>query len=175
MTTPTAFFYGGNDGLSNKTDVQALAAKISNLVFDDYIAEYNHIDFIFGIDAPKRLYNRIQDILEKFLREEEWKCQVNYSTRQASTIDINRQHNENDNWMRLEWGFAGAYIGSWVLKENLIIYMYLKYHNTFNRCRCRHLSRVPPAALSRNHITSKRLLLTGSLSNDGGDVKENGT
>ena len=71
MTTPTAFFYGGKDGLSNKTDVQALAAKISNLVFDDYIAEYNHIDFIFGIDAPKRLYNRIQDILEKFLWEEE--------------------------------------------------------------------------------------------------------
>ena len=27
-----------------------------------------------------------------------------------------------------------------------------------------HLSRVPPAVLSRNHITSKRLLLTGSLS-----------
>ena len=51
-----------------------------------------------------------------------------------------------------------------VLKQNLIIYMYLKYHNTFNRCRCRHLSRVPPAVLSRNHITSKRLLLTGSLS-----------
>lgn len=71
MTTPTAFFYGGKDGLSNKTDVQALAAKISNLVFDDYIAEYNHIDFIFGIDAPERLYNRIQDILEKFLWEEE--------------------------------------------------------------------------------------------------------
>ena len=105
MTTPTAFFYGGNDGLSNKTDVQALAAKISNLVFADYIAEYNHIDFIFGIDAPERLYNRIQDILEKFLWEEEWKCQVNYSTRQASTIDINRQYNDNDNWMRLEWGF----------------------------------------------------------------------
>jgi len=52
--------------------------------------------------------------------------------------------------------------------------MYLKYHNTFNRCRCRHLSRVPTAVLSRNHITSKRLLLTGSLSNDDGDVKENG-
>ena len=103
MTTPTAFFYGGNDGLSNKTDVEALAAKISNLVFDDYIAEYNHIDFIFGIDAPKRLYNRIQDILEKFLWEEEWKRQVNYSTRHASAI--NWQYNDNDNWMRLEWGF----------------------------------------------------------------------
>ena len=38
-----------------------------------------------------------------------------------------------------------------------------------------HLSRVPPAALSRNHITSKRLLLTGSLSNDDGEVKENAT
>ena len=105
MTTPTAFFYGGNDGLSNKTDVKALAAKISNLVSDDYIAEYNHVDFIFGIDAPKRLYNRILDLLEKFLWEEEWKCQVNYATLQASTININRQHNDNDNWMRFEWGF----------------------------------------------------------------------
>ena len=119
MTTPTAFFYGGNDGLANKTDVQALAAKISNLVFDDYIAEYNHIDFVFGIDAPKRLYNRIQVILEKFLWEEEWKCQVNYSTRQASTINIIGQHNDNDNWMRLEWGFETKFDNLYVFEISL--------------------------------------------------------
>ena len=71
MTTLTAFFYGGNDALSNSTDVRALIPEIKNLKYHEYIAEYNHIDFIFGIDAPKVLFNRILDILEETLLAEQ--------------------------------------------------------------------------------------------------------
>lgn len=70
MTTPTAFFYGGNDGLSNKTDVRGLIPEISHLKFNEYIREYNHIDFIFGIDAPKVLFNKILDIMDETLTAE---------------------------------------------------------------------------------------------------------
>lgn len=71
MNTPTAFFYGGHDSFSNRTDVLGLIPEITNLKVDTYIAEYNHIDFIFGIDAPKVLYNRILDIIDETLTVEQ--------------------------------------------------------------------------------------------------------
>ena len=70
MNTPTAFFYGGNDGLSNRTDVLGLIPEITNLKVNNYIAEYNHIDFVFGIDAPKVLYNRIFDLIDETVKEQ---------------------------------------------------------------------------------------------------------
>ena len=47
MTTCTAFFYGGKDGLANATDVRALIPKIRNLIVSDFIRDYNHIDFVY--------------------------------------------------------------------------------------------------------------------------------
>ena len=67
MTTPTAFFYGGNDSLSDKTDVRDLVPEITNLKYEEYIQEFNHIDFVFGIDSPKVLYNRILEIMDETL------------------------------------------------------------------------------------------------------------
>lgn len=64
MTTRTAFFYGGKDGLANATDVRALIPQIRNLIVEDFIRDFNHIDFVFGIDAGKVLYNRIVAIIE---------------------------------------------------------------------------------------------------------------
>lgn len=71
MNTSTAFFYGGNDRFSNRTDVLGLIPEITNLKVNTFIAEYNHIDFIFGIDAPKVLYNRILDIIDETLTVEQ--------------------------------------------------------------------------------------------------------
>ena len=70
MTTRTAFFYGGKDGLANATDVRALIPKIRNLIVEDFIRDYNHIEFVFGIDAGKVLYNRILAIIETNLMNE---------------------------------------------------------------------------------------------------------
>lgn len=67
MTTPTAFFFGGHDTLSNPTDVEALAPEISHLAFREYIREWNHIDFVFGIDAAKTLYNKLVEIMRESL------------------------------------------------------------------------------------------------------------
>ncbi len=67
MTTPTAFFFGAHDTLSNKTDVEALIPKISHLTFREFIPEWNHIDFVFGMDAAKTLYYKLVEIMEESL------------------------------------------------------------------------------------------------------------
>lgn len=63
MITPTAFFYGGQDSLSNATDVEALIPKISNLVLTQFLPRWNHVDFVFGEDAAKVLYSNLVKIL----------------------------------------------------------------------------------------------------------------
>ncbi|XP_078360080.1 lysosomal acid lipase/cholesteryl ester hydrolase-like isoform X2 [Oculina patagonica] len=67
MTTPTAFFFGAHDTLSNKTDVEALIPEISHLTFREFIPEWNHIDFVFGMDAAKTLYYKLVEIMEESL------------------------------------------------------------------------------------------------------------
>ena len=71
MTTPTAFFYGGHDTLSDKTDVDALIPQIPHLKFHEFIPEWNHIDFVFGIDAAKTLYNKLVEIMKESLLAEQ--------------------------------------------------------------------------------------------------------
>lgn len=63
MITPTAFFYAGQDSLSNATDVEALIPKISNLVLTQFLPRWNHVDFVFGEDAAKNLYSKLVKIL----------------------------------------------------------------------------------------------------------------
>ena len=89
MVIPTAFFYGGNDSLSNKTDVGVLIPEITNLKYNEYIQEYNHIDFVFGIDSPKVLYNRILDIMDEILVVEHWSISQR-GTRNLTISPLNR-------------------------------------------------------------------------------------
>lgn len=71
MSTPTAFFFGGDDSLSNKTDVEALIPKLSHLEYHEVLSKWNHIDFVFGIDAKEILYNKLVDIMKGSLMAEQ--------------------------------------------------------------------------------------------------------
>ena len=71
MTTPTAVFFGGHDTLSNKTDVEALMLKLPHLTYYGYLSKWNHIDFVFGIDAKEVLYNKLVDIMKGALMAEQ--------------------------------------------------------------------------------------------------------
>ncbi|XP_069836445.1 lysosomal acid lipase/cholesteryl ester hydrolase-like isoform X2 [Dendropsophus ebraccatus] len=66
MNVPTALWSGGNDWLADTLDVQLLTSKISNLVFHEEIPQWQHLDFIWGIDAPQRMYNKILELLKKY-------------------------------------------------------------------------------------------------------------
>ncbi|XP_073432020.1 lipase member M-like isoform X3 [Dendrobates tinctorius] len=66
MNVPTAIWSGGNDWLSDKLDVELLISKIHNLVFFKEIRKWQHLDFIWGLDAPQKVYKKILKLLEEF-------------------------------------------------------------------------------------------------------------
>lgn len=59
-------FYGGNDWLADVSDVNKIILQIPNLVYKDYIAVWDHLDFIAGKDAPALVYDNILKLLEKY-------------------------------------------------------------------------------------------------------------
>ena len=60
LNVPTALFAGGHDFLANPRDVANLLPKIkSTLVFVKNISSYEHLDFIWGINANELVYDEI--------------------------------------------------------------------------------------------------------------------
>lgn len=64
MPTPTLLFVGSNDVLGDPADVEALKPKISNLLHYEVIPGWNHLDFLYGIDASKLLYPKIVSVMK---------------------------------------------------------------------------------------------------------------
>ncbi|ESO98618.1 hypothetical protein LOTGIDRAFT_142588, partial [Lottia gigantea] len=63
MQTPVAIFRGNNDYLADPTDVQWLLPKLQNVVFDKDITEWEHMDFVLGMDAPYQCYDDIKRLI----------------------------------------------------------------------------------------------------------------
>ncbi|XP_034518283.1 lipase member N isoform X2 [Ailuropoda melanoleuca] len=59
MKVPTAMWAGGNDVLVTLQDVARVIPQIRNLRYFDLLPDWNHFDFIWGLDAPQRLYSKI--------------------------------------------------------------------------------------------------------------------
>ncbi|XP_077786604.1 lipase member M-like isoform X2 [Podarcis muralis] len=66
MVVPTAVWYGGHDIVINRKDIQLLLPRISNLVFHKNIPEWQHGDFLWGLDPPKKLYPDIFHLMLKY-------------------------------------------------------------------------------------------------------------
>jgi len=66
MPTPTLLFVGARDGLGDPGDNEALKPQIKNLVHYEVIPEWNHLDFLYGVDAHKLLYPRLVNIMKQF-------------------------------------------------------------------------------------------------------------
>jgi pimeloyl-ACP methyl ester carboxylesterase len=66
MKIPTAIFWSGNDWLADPTDVSYIFDNIGSLVYEKYIPDYNHLDFIWATSANKLIYQDLLDQMKKY-------------------------------------------------------------------------------------------------------------
>ena len=62
------FAAGGNDYLGDPRDVAWLEAQfdVGVIVHNLFLDDYNHLDLIWGLDAPQRVYADILKMAENF-------------------------------------------------------------------------------------------------------------
>ena len=66
MTLPTALYYGDLDRLANPTDVKYIRKTIPNIVDYYCIKDWQHVDFVWALNAKEKIYNRMLNLLVKF-------------------------------------------------------------------------------------------------------------
>ncbi|XP_064369617.1 lipase member M-like isoform X1 [Dromaius novaehollandiae] len=64
MPVPTAVWSGGKDWAADWRDIGVLLPRIANVVYYRNITDWNHWDFVWGMDAPQRLYSKIIELME---------------------------------------------------------------------------------------------------------------
>ncbi|KAJ6651505.1 hypothetical protein lerEdw1_020902 [Lerista edwardsae] len=66
MIVPTAVWCGENDILGPKKDFELLFPRVPRLVFQKCIPFWNHVDFIWGVDAPEHLYRDMLFLMQQY-------------------------------------------------------------------------------------------------------------
>ncbi|CAF1207492.1 unnamed protein product [Adineta ricciae] len=63
---PTAIFWSGEDWLADPVDVAYIFDNIQSLVYEKYIPDYNHLDFVWGMTANKVIYSDLLAQMKKY-------------------------------------------------------------------------------------------------------------
>ncbi|XP_051829829.1 gastric triacylglycerol lipase-like [Antechinus flavipes] len=67
MKVPIALWSGEKDLLADPKDVSELIPQIRSKIYHKTLPTYNHLDFIFGIDAPQDIYYEIIKMIKNTL------------------------------------------------------------------------------------------------------------
>ncbi|XP_051003085.1 gastric triacylglycerol lipase [Acomys russatus] len=63
MNVPIALWNGGSDLLADPRDVGMLLPKFTNLLYHKEVPPYNHLDFIWAMNAPQEVYNEMLSMM----------------------------------------------------------------------------------------------------------------
>ncbi|NWZ80323.1 LICH hydrolase, partial [Poecile atricapillus] len=66
IKTPTAVWSGGQDKLADPKDMARLLPRITNLIYHEHFPAWGHLDFLWGLDAPEKMYLKIIQLLKKY-------------------------------------------------------------------------------------------------------------
>ncbi|XP_046511374.1 lipase member N isoform X1 [Equus quagga] len=66
MKVPTAIWAGGHDALVTLQDVARILPQIRNLRYLELLPDWNHFDFIWGLDAAQRVYSKIIELMKAY-------------------------------------------------------------------------------------------------------------
>ena len=65
MKVPVALFVGESDWLATEADISInLRPKLPNIIYDQDITNWNHMDFVWGTHANKILYKNVIKLMQ---------------------------------------------------------------------------------------------------------------
>ncbi|EDO29518.1 predicted protein [Nematostella vectensis] len=59
VKVPSALYWGGHDVLADPTDVKDLLAKLPHQMYNKYLPTWDHLDFIWALDAASLVYDDV--------------------------------------------------------------------------------------------------------------------
>ncbi|NWU91773.1 LICH hydrolase, partial [Upupa epops] len=65
ISTPIAVWSGGRDKFADPKDTAKLLPRIANLIYHEHFPSWGHLDFIWGLDAAEKLYQKILELIPK--------------------------------------------------------------------------------------------------------------
>jgi len=66
IQTPVALYWANNDWLADPKDIVYLKTNLPNIVDDYEVMDWDHLDFIWAINAKKFLYDRMINLMKKY-------------------------------------------------------------------------------------------------------------
>lgn len=64
MNVPVALFYGTDDWLVDPKEIRRLISETNHLVYSKEIAGWEHLDFMWAMNAPGECYDKVIDLFK---------------------------------------------------------------------------------------------------------------